>query len=60
MRGEAVEISKAALFLASDDLSYIQGAELMVDGGMVGTSYGGLVVRWRHTLNERCVAYRAL
>ncbi|MGC1862959.1 MAG: glucose 1-dehydrogenase [Methylocystis sp.] len=33
--GTAEEIAKAALFLASDDASYVAGVDLYVDGGMV-------------------------
>jgi len=33
--GEAVEVAKAVLFLASDDAAFITGANLFVDGGLI-------------------------
>ena len=32
--GTPFEVAKAAVFLASDDASYISGAELLVDGAL--------------------------
>jgi NAD(P)-dependent dehydrogenase (short-subunit alcohol dehydrogenase family) len=32
--GTADEVARAALFLASDDASFVAGSELFVDGGL--------------------------
>jgi hypothetical protein len=31
--GQPIDVARAAVFLASDDSSFITGAELFVDGG---------------------------
>jgi NAD(P)-dependent dehydrogenase (short-subunit alcohol dehydrogenase family) len=38
--GEPHEVAQAALFLASDDASYITGTTLVVDGGQLASKFG--------------------
>lgn len=43
--GEADEVARVVLFLASDDASNVQAAEIMVDGGLTGAPSGAPIFR---------------
>jgi len=43
--GDAEEVAKAALYLASDDASYMIGAEIVLDGGATSAPLGAPIYR---------------
>ena len=43
--GEAEDVAKAVLFLASEDSSYVNAVALMVDGGATGAPFGAPILR---------------
>ncbi len=50
--GTTQEIAKAALFLASEDASFITGHALVVDGGLTAQLQDDVAKRYEHTLQR--------
>src|SRR5215813_4961850 len=42
---EPEQLARAVLFLASEDSSYINAVELVVDGGLTGAPFGAPILR---------------
>jgi NAD(P)-dependent dehydrogenase (short-subunit alcohol dehydrogenase family) len=59
--GLPADIAAAAVFLASDEASFITGQELIVDSGLLGgrTLMTPLILRWHRTFVRRGAGLRA-
>jgi NAD(P)-dependent dehydrogenase (short-subunit alcohol dehydrogenase family) len=47
--GSSEEVANAVLFLASSESSFVQAAEIVVDGGATGAPMGAPAYRWDRT-----------
>lgn len=56
--GEPVECASVALFLLSDDASYVTGSDYLVDGGLISLGNQGAVDKARRDMNVYGLQYR--